>query len=242
MKSSIGKKSNLNQMTSSCSQIAHAESKIIIKTKFAHPMIFGCEGDDDCNWCQNGNFGLIGLGEIEAEVELTEEGNGFKDIVGGHTAAGHLPSWMCQWCTLERLSIRACVEHDIQPIQGRDPDRFDEDEVLAQILKDSSGLAPFPWCSICLNAAFFKCYSGKKSHAEVDEGRRNEQEGIGCGLQLCEACAAVLVNEKEGDLSALIKGLVLEEKAQGFSLRADAELLCADGDLLRRFNSIKEIE
>ena len=80
-----------------------------------------------CHWCDDPIYGLLGLGEVEVEVEVMDngDGQGFTEVVDGHTAAGYAPSRMCGFCTLDRLRITACKLHDMEPIEGMDPAKFD---------------------------------------------------------------------------------------------------------------------
>ena len=219
-----------------------------IWTKLAHPLKFNCS-EGECQWCEDQVYGILGLGLVEVEVkELLDGGDmagAYIETAGGHTSMGHSPSQMCDWCTLERLGIAACKDHDIQPIGGLDPDTFDFETVTHWMAPGMAASAPFPWCSVCPSPAFFQCCKTGDSNEEMrnEEGgergdNAKQEEKGGCGLMLCESCAATLVNEKAGDLGALVASLKEQDVIGGFSLRADAELLTAQGELLRRFENL----
>ncbi|KAK4690252.1 hypothetical protein P7C71_g6493, partial [Lecanoromycetidae sp. Uapishka_2] len=77
----------------------------------------------------------------------------------------------------------------------------------------------------------------KATDQAVDEIADGEERG--CGLKLCESCAVALVNDHGGVLPGLLDSLKLEKsklkKGEGdFLLRADADFLHPDGELLRR--------
>ena len=205
-----------------------------ITTRLAHPILFNymSEIDDDpipCHWCDDEVYGLLGLGEVEVEVMDNGDGQGFTEVVDGHVAAGYSPSRMCGFCTLERLRIAACKVHDIEPIEGIDPESFDYSSITEWMMPGSASSAPFRWCSICPAPAFFNCCSEIDPMDMLCDGG-----GKGCGLLLCESCAVILVNEHDGILEGLLDRLKEDEEDVGFGLRADADFLHPNGELLRR--------
>ena len=207
-----------------------APKLLTVQTKFAHPMAFGCGDGETCNWCDNQYFGMLGLGTVEVQVRL--EAGAYQEIAGGHRAEGHMPSQMCQGCTMDRMCILACEGHSIQPIPGTDPSIFDHSLVEQHLVSAEGEAAAFTWCSICLNAAFFACYA-QDGDDTIDSPSAESTRSMGCGLVLCEACAVLLVDEKAGNLTEMIGDLQLEEKGEALILRADAELLCSQGHLMR---------
>ena len=209
-----------------------------ITTKLAHPIQFNYAFDDDestapCHWCEDEIYGILGLGRIEVGIIDSEDGQGFIEVVGGHTATyGH--SRMCEFCTTDRLKVTACPNHCIEPIEGMDPENFDYKAVMEWMMPGMASLAPFKWCSICPSPAFFSCST--KTEIELDGQVEDIYPGDhkGCGLFLCESCAVTLVNETEGKLDRLIDGLEDDSAGEGFGIRADASFLHSDGELLRR--------
>lgn len=209
-----------------------------ITTNLAHPIQFNYAYDDDektapCHWCEDAIYGILGLGKIEVEIIDNEDGQGFIEIVGGHTGTyGH--SRMCEFCTTDRLKITACQNHEIEPIEGMDPGKFDYKAVTEWMMPGMASLAPFAWCSICPSPAFFSCST--KPDIEVDGHGEDSYLGDqkGCGLLLCESCAVALVGEHQGNLDRLIDSLEHDGDDEGFGIRADASFLHPKGELLRR--------
>lgn len=180
-------------------------------------------------------YGLLGLPEVEVEVIDSHDGQGYIEVIDGHLGNGIPPSRMCEFCTLERLRITACAKHDIEPIEGMDPEDFDTESVMDWIAPGMADQAPFPWCTICPNPAFSACCT------EIDMGMGGQEENLclgdmkGCGLLLCESCTVSLVNEHEGKLDGLIDELKKEKDGLGeLGIRADADFLHSKGELLRR--------
>ena len=209
-----------------------------ITTKLAHPIQFNYAYDDDegtapCHWCDDAVYGILGLGEVEVEVIDNEDGQGFIEIVDGHAKTyGH--SRMCEFCTTDRLKITACRNHEIEPIEGMDPNNFDYKAVTEWMMPGMTSLAPFAWCSICPSPAFFSCST--RPDIDIDEQEEDLYLGDqkGCGLLLCESCTVTLVNEHEGKLDRLIDSLESDGDDGGFGIRADANFLHPNGELLRR--------
>ena len=214
---------------------------LTITTKLAHPIQFNYAYDDDegiapCHWCEDAIYGILGLGEVKVEVVDNRDGQGFTETANGHTEMyGH--SRMCEFCTTDRLKITACKNHDMQLIQGMDPEKFDYGSVMEWMMPGMASLAPFAWCSICPSPAFFCCST--KSDIEMDGQAEDLYLGDqkGCGLLLCESCATSLVNEHEGKLDKLMDSLENDGGDGGFQIRADANFLHSDGELLRRMGA-----
>ena len=154
------------------------------------------------------------------------------EVEKGHTADGHLPSRMCVSCTTTRVSILACRVHEMHELpmmDGVEIDQETQDRHLAL------GFAPFEWCAVCPNAAYYACRKGDvcsdngSSPAEIDD--------CGCGLRLCTGCMVQLVGNHDGDLTEFLTQVFLNTSrgVDGtFGLRADADLLHPYGELMRR--------
>ena len=209
-----------------------------ITTKLAHPIQFNYTYDDDegiapCHWCEDVIYGILGLGEVEVEVIDSGDGQGYTEVSNGHTETyGH--SRMCAFCTTDRLKITACQNHELQLIEGMNPEIFDYQAVMEWMMPGMASLAPFAWCSICPNPAFFCCSTKPNIDMDGQEEDLYLGEQKGCGLLLCESCAVSLVNEHEGKLENLIDGLGNGGGDGGFGIRADANFLHPEGELLRR--------
>ena len=209
-----------------------------ITTKLAHPIQFNYAYDDDngiapCHWCEDTIYGILGLGEVEVEIIDHEDGRGFIEVVDGHTKTyGH--SRMCEFCTTDRLKITACKNHEIEPIEGTDPDNFNYEAVIEWMMPSMASLAPFAWCSICPGPAFFSCSTKPDIDMDGQEEDLYLGDHKGCGLLLCKSCAVALVNEHENKLDRLIDSLGANGDDGGFGIRADASFLHPKGELLRR--------
>ncbi|KAG8531198.1 uncharacterized protein KY384_004556 [Bacidia gigantensis] len=210
-----------------------------IVTKLANPIQFNFEPTQNdtiaCHWCDDLIYGILGLGEVQIEVIDYHDQEGYIEIGGGHTAAGHAPSRMCDTCTLERLMIAACHVHELEPIEGSDPATFDFTSITEHMMPGMAASAPFQWCSVCPAPAFFKC--AKKSGLEgMQDGGECLPNEHGCGLGLCEFCAVSLVGEHDGNLGGLIDAMSKQRADEGFGLRADVDFLHPHGEVLRRMS------
>ena len=208
-----------------------------IKTKLAYPIELNCEGDVSCQWCQDVGHGILGLGpELEVEVLDMNDGNGYIEVSGGYFGAGLGPSRMCTKCTIERLKIAACLEHNIQDLKqldGVSVDEFDLGSVMDYLMPGKAACAPFAWCSICPNPATYACCKPMDPEINALVGVEWGEYQHGCGLKLCNNCAKSLIHEKGGDLEALVEG-IKEQDNYGFGLRADVDLVLPSGGLVRR--------
>lgn len=208
-----------------------------IVTRFAHPISFNYESHPlelvPCHWCNDILYGLIGLGPVEVEVIDRRNGEGYKEIENGHACAGHMASRMCEKCTLARLKIAACTSHEVEPIEGVNPDAFTVSSFRHYLVPGMTEFALFDWCCICPTPASFHCL--KPQEPEMLFSNTTD----GCGLLLCERCASLLVGRYGGVLERLIDGLKLQYGESG--LRADAEFLHPKGEILRRISYAGEL-
>ena len=209
---------------------------VTITTQLAHPIHFNHQpGQDesvDCHWCEDLVYGLLGLGEIQVRVIDSVDNQGLIEMSSGHTAAGHASSKMCDKCTLNRLMIAGCRTHQLEPIKGMHTGQYSITDVIDHMMPGLSASAPFEWCSLCVEPATFKCGTLTAiEDAQKPAGGNATRKG--CGLALCEACAVGLVGEHKGNLEALIDALRTGHTGGGGDLRADVDLLHAEGELLR---------
>lgn len=194
-----------------------ASSKIItIRTAFCHPITFNhipdAENQDPCSWCDSPFFGLSGHGFLEVRVlkPLDDSGEGYEEISDGHTQEGQPCTKMCMLCTYARIRIMTCAKHDIQPIPGLDPQRYDYrslykslealklgkngDEGDNSSSSDGGGetlAMTTKWCSICPAPAFYKCCTKQQFNERgeaIDADSSPPTPVNGCGLLLCEVC------------------------------------------------------
>ncbi|MCJ1229143.1 hypothetical protein MMC12_005808 [Toensbergia leucococca] len=224
------------QDSASIPSIQNPTTKHII-TRLAHPIEFNYEQRDKedtcCHWCQDPAYGLLGLGEVRVQVVDCHDGNGYIEVDGGHTGNGTENSNMCVQCTFDRFIITACQAHDIQPIPGMNPDTFDFTEITEYMTPGLSSKPPWDWCSICPAPAFFACCVPRPPEFEMMD-EISGREVVGCGLFLCENCAVALVDEHAGVLEGLIDTLEVDKDNGGFGLRADADFLHAEGEMMRQ--------
>ena len=213
-----------------------------IRTRLAHPINFNyepVEGDfiAPCHWCDDLIYGLLGLGEREIEVQFQDNdaGKGYIEIDDGHVAAGFTPSRMCEYCTIDRIRVLSCRNHEIQPIEGMDPEEFDYSAIMDAFEPGKAASASFDWCSICPTPAFFACGTKDDIGGEMEE--LDLQDTQGCGLMLCESCAVSLVNDHDCHLDGLLDRLKMDEEDGGFNFRADADFLHSQGELMRRMRA-----
>ena len=208
-----------------------------IKTKLAYPVELDWDGDAPCQWCMDVGHGILGLGPLlEVEVLDMHDGNGYIEVSGGYFGAGIGPSRMCTECTTERLEIAACLEHqiqDLQQIEGMNVNEFDFTCVMDYLMPGMAASAPFSWCSVCPNPAFYGCCKPIDSEINALVAVEGAEQQHGCGLKLCNNCAESLVHEKGGDLEALVEG-IREQDEDEIALRADVDLILPSGQLVRR--------
>ncbi|MCJ1250645.1 hypothetical protein MMC30_007873 [Trapelia coarctata] len=203
-----------------------------IKTGYAHPISINydppADGCDPCHWCENLAYGIFGLPQRRVEVIDYQNGEGYVEIQGGHTADGVPPSRMCTMCTSARMQIIGCSAHEIQLISAEVLDTVNDVDVMQWMDPEVMADAPFEWCSVCTLPASYRC-----GNAPAADMRFSNEPVVGCGLMLCEDCTFSLVNEHGGDLTAYL-GALEEEDDPDFTVRADACFLRSDGHLLSR--------
>lgn len=233
-----------------CTVETHSKQKVqkpgalVFSTRLAHPINFNFQpGEEDqiaCHWCYDMVYGIRGLGVVHVLVFDAGDGRGYVELENGHTANGHLPSRMCIDCTSHRVSIMACKVHEMQEIPKMRGKEIDQRMQARYLETEEEDPAPFEWCSVCPNVAYYACgksdsisdsNSEKSSPAEIDI------DGCGCGLRLCTNCMVKLVGSYDGDLTSFLTDLFrnTQRGIDGiFGLRADVDFLHPDGELMRR--------
>lgn len=131
---------------------------------------------------------------------------------------------MCVCCTLDRFAVIGCEAHELQTLEGAKTQGYNPETVMEALMSGTVADVEWEWCFVCPGPAMYGC------------GRPNEMEEVGCGLRLCEECAIILASECQGDLEALVVMKMTEggEDGNDFALRADADLLLRNGELMRR--------
>ncbi|KZF19898.1 hypothetical protein L228DRAFT_250317 [Xylona heveae TC161] len=209
----------------------------IITTNFSHPISFNHRPENStspCHWCQNVFFGILGLGERRVTVTDCGNGNGYTEVSGGHSSNGVPPSCMCIQCTLDRLSIGACGKHTLKPISDLDPSAINFEIAFGQLLSGVSILLKesVPWCCICPSPAAYQCCAAQTADRFGTPLKPNSS--FGCGLVVCETCAAKLTSLYDGDLWKLVCASRNDNDDYAMGLRADVEFLLPEGELMRQ--------
>lgn len=197
-----------------------------ITTRLPQPVLFNQEPPESCSWCVDPLHGLLGLGIVHPLVHDTP--SGYIELSGGHIAEGYLPSRMCVTCTLDRFRIVGCEGHEMHKLdEDAETNRLHAEDALESFV---AGQADWEWCCICPRPAVYGC-------GRPTEGFDDEEAVIGCGLRLCEKCAETITSECEGDLETLVAMKMSEAEGREDHesiVRADADLLTRNGELLRR--------
>ncbi|KAL9576859.1 MAG: hypothetical protein Q9212_006762 [Teloschistes hypoglaucus] len=206
------------------------------------PVIFNYQpakndGTIPCHFCADPSYAIVGCRPKESSIQNLS------------------PTHMCVSCTLERIQILTCDEHDIQEIPGKVPDDLDYTKV--QNWKYANDGWPgsyddvdWEWCNLCMNEATHACYrvnvldrqtdeadiTGEKdASARKGKGKAKEETAKpqGCGLRLCEECASYLCQEPVETLEECLLSKVarLKDWWNRTGVRADAELLLQNGSL-----------
>ncbi|KAI9847389.1 MAG: hypothetical protein M1837_002578 [Sclerophora amabilis] len=222
---------------------SEGRNQSVIATRYAHPIVFNHDtsqsGSKPCHWCSEVSYGIAGLGEaLEAEVVNWPDQSGYVEISGGYTGRGHEPSRMCVACTMDRLCIASCSAHTIQPVKDLNADDFDFEAAFDELVLDSEAQpdrSPTLWCCICPSPAFFECCTPQQNDDLGDSDDLKEPLPLGCGLVLCEGCAALLSGEYGGDLLEMISAVNRDEEDFPLGVRADVGFLGREGELVKRF-------
>ncbi|OKL55389.1 hypothetical protein UA08_09344 [Talaromyces atroroseus] len=205
-----------------------------IRTAFSHPI--DCELGNNCGvpcqFCKDFTFGMFGLGS--RQVEVIDHGSFFEEIEGGHREEGQEQTRICNICALERLHVLNCAGHEISSIANLNPRRFDYQKAFNRLheRKKGRGTRPQlnPWCSFCINPAFFQCSTIQIVDIFADDIDPSSPDAQGCGLLLCESCKELMIAH-HNDVGRVVAAIPQTE-----GLRADAGFLVAGSDLNRYFN------
>jgi hypothetical protein len=224
------------------------ENVIYIKTSFCHPISFLDRDREKCHWCTNQSYGILGLGWVDVLVQPSENGLEYHEISGGHYGNGQQTSRICVICTMQRVRIVGCPEHEMRPLDGYAPrcdqntdgflrsDQMDLDaldvEAAFDRLMARSVLPSDRWCCLCPSLALYQCCTPQETDMWGEAIDPSSDDAEGCGLLLCEDCTVVL-NEEE-DLEAVIDAMTNDVECEhwGMGARADAEFLRKEGLLI----------
>ncbi|KAH8705903.1 hypothetical protein BGW36DRAFT_19406 [Talaromyces proteolyticus] len=206
-----------------------------IMTAFAHPLDveLGTETYEPCEFCMNFTFGMFGLGLKKVEVADYGVTGGLEELSGGHRSAGYPRTRICNVCCLDRLYMHRCAGHEISSLPGYEVATFDYAKAFHSLEQSAVGgnyKQTNPWCTLCLNPAFFRC----NTEQLLDKFGRDvgplSSQGNGCGLLLCEPCKR-LMDANGNDLAKVIARIPASEV-----VRADADFLVVGSDLHRYFH------
>lgn len=226
---------------------------------------------DGSDGLHNSKFGLLGHNWEDVMVKPSAEygDRAFDEICGGHAAQGIRNTAMCSECSMKRVQIIRCEAHEMRVLtelykSSQQPGQ--RDEVLTpeslygidfagpyQRLEEGTLELTDKFCDLCPSLAMFKCSTIQDSDAWGTPISCDLPEAEGCGLVLCEDCKIChdhLVGGEDNALDELIKA-ILQEKEAGvpeqdamwhMGIRADAELLLADGFLLRHMINMMAVD
>jgi hypothetical protein len=74
------------------------DNAIYIKTSLCHPISFLHPEQDECHWCSNPSYGILGLGWKDVLVQLAESRYEYYELTGGHCHNGQQTSRICVTC------------------------------------------------------------------------------------------------------------------------------------------------
>ncbi|KAF2829626.1 hypothetical protein CC86DRAFT_344135 [Ophiobolus disseminans] len=221
-----------------------------IKTCFAHPMRFNVELENttDCNFCEFPLFAFVGHFEREVHVIQWYSGLGYTETGGGF-CEGKGVTQMCTDCTVARLQVICCPNHEFQSVFEGDDAPPDFDAMATEIMTAEPASAEFRyqlqrWCAMCFSAATWGC-------ATVQPSLANDEETVGCGLRLCDTCAVTLRDVHDWDLEQMAAEMdwrpkTKEEDEQTGNLagqaRADVGLLRSSGLLMKNMGAADDDE
>lgn len=156
------------------------------------------------------------------------------------------------------MQILACPAHVLLPLPSMHRPTFDFGRVDDWLITSAATPGPYPaidweWCTLCPSPAAHACRCAAalilqppKAEAETadeanaaaqkskDEGPSQNVLAQGCGLRVCELCAAMF-EESLYCFDSLVERKVAEGDTEGDEcrVRADAEVLLPEGSLAR---------
>jgi hypothetical protein len=227
-----------------------SRNAIYIKTALCHPISFLDQDHGNCHWCTNPSYGILGLGWIDVLVRRSETGSEYYEVCGGHHGNGQQTSRICAKCTMQRVQILGCSQHELRPLDGyalrpehntdgflrsdqMDLDALDVEAAFDRLMARSL-LPTDKWCSLCPSLALYQCCTPQETDVWGGAINANSAEAEGCGLLLCEDCAIVFCEEE--DLEVVIDAMANDVEGKHWSMgaRADADFLRRDGLLVRK--------
>lgn len=169
---------------------------LTIRTAWAHPIEFKHipSPNEPCHFCSDFRYGIYGYGEMEIDVIKYRNSADYEELGNGHRSCQREQTRMCTKCSLSRLYISRCAVHSIVASGVRS--QAAEEWYLSQLLADdwvperpSLKVGARRACSLCPNAAYWRCGADKCSDKVGRPILGQRGRGIGCGLLLCDSCA-----------------------------------------------------
>lgn len=220
------------------SDTEEADGTHIISTALNHPVHFLHGATHECAWCTQA-IGVFGRGMREVTVITSPDGLKHHEISGGQNMNGDRDDKMCISCTMERIRIISCREHELRPITDIPGNQDALQEMMLEMFNrigEGRILPTDRWCAVCPSIATFQCCTPQEVDMWGDPITDPRSKAAnGCGLLLCENCA-VSYGEL-GNLESLVDAVKDEggmpESIWSEGLRADAEFLKNDGLLVK---------
>lgn len=195
-----------------------------IATRFAHPMTFQHmkTAQEPCHFCSDFRYGIHGLGKCVVEVIKHPDSSGYEETGNGHRSRGHEATRMCVICALARLRISRCINHRPEAT-GQSFTAVSLTEYSTQVL---SGIGTpfqtprcFVACALCPQAAFWRCRADQTRDRFNNPLSEAQGKNLGCGLVLCDRCAARVRQYHQLRKSFLVL------RGEGMTPRADVDFL-----------------
>jgi hypothetical protein len=217
-----------------------------ITTSFSHPIQFNVQVESECNFCGMPLFGFMGYFEREVHVLRWNNGLGYTELLGGHREESG-ETVICEACTLARLQMIACEDHDIQPL-AREEDLPDMETAAGLLIAAEPHSYDMHqqlqrWCSMCFSLATFQCCTVQPSLGAEDGDEISTLEG--CGLRFCNACEVRFREEFHSNSQEMAAAFDQVPKAKGAKdeemigqVRADVGFLSGKGLLMKNMEAL----
>ena len=149
-----------------------------LTTRVGHPVTFNVE-DEECNWCADLLYGLLGLQTQTIRVLTTADGyipvqppGTFTSLHCPDVEKPHPPSNMCSSCTLSRLAVLACGAHHLSLIPGMADEeiQFSADEIIEFLEPGGvANLAPWEVCDFESKASLVPHLELRDEHSSKEK-------------------------------------------------------------------------
>jgi hypothetical protein len=204
---------------------AATTSLVLVDTNWKHPIDFkyvGKNPDYPCHFCTDFRYGIFGcVGKVSSDAQRTAKPDLSSHAQQATTIPAQGVTRMCVNCSLNRLYISRCRNHQLRGFGTRSKDKlYEYNTQLLYTSRDRSiRNGVYPTCSVCPQAAFWRCCSDQRRDKYARVLTSEAGKGRGCGLLLCDKCH----NKVEADMGRLRPRSL--DRTPGFTPRADAEFL-----------------